>query len=313
MNLQTFRNRLKSKTKTLQNMIDKPEHTEEYDHEVQAQIFDMAGDIRKIMDRIPKYKDQKIKIRRKIYTEKQKYIKPYELLGKIIHYENLYFGLSVLPHEQRHQYFSVLSDYDEKANIQSTVIKTQEFINIAQKISEDDNIAAKYISEYALQIVTNTLERCETSEKNYLYNTGKIIIDLVDILRKIERKITGSMETIIIVYEEIVHKKNIYDKNVYDNKQSDTYKTEKLIETIPDQISYEYIIEKYRIDFGVYYGKINMPYIGHALEILYSRKMPQNITDAIPEKYINEKYGIKLIISKNNLIKLFEDIKDYYK
>ena len=100
MRLQTFREKLKSKTKKLQNMVDEPEHTEEYDSEVQAQIFDMAGDMRKIMDRIPKYKDQKIKIEKQIYTEKQKYIKPYELLGKIIHYERLSFGLSTLPHEQ---------------------------------------------------------------------------------------------------------------------------------------------------------------------------------------------------------------------
>ena len=313
MRLQTFREKLKSKTKKLQNMVDKPERTEEYDSEVQAQIFDMAGDIRKIMDRIPKYKDQKIKIQKRIYTEKQKYIKPYELLGKIIHYEELYFGLSTLPYEQRHQYFSVISDHDRKKNIQSRVIQTQEFINIAQTISTDDNIAAKYISEYALQILTNTLEQCEKSEKNYIYHTGKIIIDLVDILRKIDKKITGNMETIISVYEESIHKKNTYDKNTYDKKQTDVYKTEKLIETIPSQISYEYIIEKYRIDFGVYYGKINVPNVGYALTILYNRNMPENITNAISKKHINEEYNIKLIIRKNNLIQLFEDIKDYYK
>ena len=303
MRLQTFREKLKSKTKKLQNMVDKPERTEEFDSEVQAQIFDMAGDMRKIMDRIPKYKDQKIKIQKKIYTEKQQYIKPYELLGKIIHYEKLYFGVSLLPHEQRHRDFSVISDHDEKANIQSRVIQTQEFINMAQKISEDDNIAAKYISEYALQILKNALNLCENrqnkndkSNKNYEYHTASIIIDLMDILRKIDKKITGNIKTIV----------NIYEKSKSIDKREN-------LKTINTQMEYGYIIERYRKDFGVFYQKINRDNIGYAVIINYNINMPENITNAIPKKYIDEKYHIDLIMKKDHVIQFFNDIKDYYK
>lgn len=311
MELQIFRQELKSKIKRLEDVIDTPDHSDIDESIVRHQIYEIAIHIRKTIRRMPMFENENIKVmERKNNTWNDTNKTLLMILGRIIHYQYINFGSSVTRTKDKYNLFSAISDYDIKEKITSRIIETREFIEIAKKISTNDHLTAKYLSEYTLGIVKKTLKYYENNKQSpnqngedipYPIGAGETIIDLMDLLRIKDDNFRENMEMLISIYEK---------------------ENQKLLETISIEIKYNYLIKKFRIDYGiVLYYNVENPNIGYAVTLVpsHNTNIYEKIYNAIPIKYNlehiypNEKYMIYTYIKKDNIIKFFTNIKNFYK
>lgn len=211
MNIYTFnafRENLSDEIKKLEELLSK-KHLADRGEKIQAHFCSIAALLRKMIAEVPNYEGKNIRVyegfdKSNIYNLESSYINLKKLTGKIIHHEKLGVG-SVMsfgppsspPSDMK--YMTVMSD-QEDTGVYHREFLTEDFINIAKEVAENDRKVLKHVLLNAIKNLEydinqnladqNYREFCLCGHKTYYpvsfgYKVYNSLMYVSDLMRKV--------------------------------------------------------------------------------------------------------------------------------